>query len=152
MGKHAPYPSEVRARAVELYLEHGAAEASRRLVAEGHPKVRANTIAAWAVRAGVTLTRSENVQASIERSHASIEERRVRLADQLMDLAKQSAEQASQAIADASLRDLVGAWDYAIKNAQLLTGAATARTETLGDPKAKAIEVLDELAERRKIA
>jgi hypothetical protein len=80
----------------------------------------------------------------------SAQERRLHLGERLLGLAEKSTERAEALIGEANLRDIVGALDYAIKNAQLLTGQATARTEHSG--KEAAHTVADELAARRKKA
>lgn len=70
---------EVKAQALALYEEHGAAEASRRT---GVPE---NTISQWARRAGVTMTRAEKTRAATAQHVATLAERRARLAADLLD-------------------------------------------------------------------
>ena len=69
---------EERTKALELYVEHGANEASR---LTGIPRV---TISQWARRAGVTVTRTEQTRASIEAATLSREAKRVQMADALL--------------------------------------------------------------------
>lgn len=145
MSRRAPYPEAVRAAAVATAVEHGPAEAARR------HGVNAATVRQWVKRAGGVTIRAERTAAATEAHVASMEERRTRLADRLLELAEMTTEQASTLIGEASLRDLIGALDYAIKNSQLLTGAATARTEHTGGKDA-AHTIADELAARRQKA
>lgn len=147
MGRRAPYPAETRRRALELYLEHGSAETARILKAEGI-EVPANTVAQWGTRAGVTVTRSQNVEASIQAAVRSAAERRARMADRLLDIAEQALERELALIGKADLRDVVGARTRAIHDHQLLSGAATTRTETLSPEQVHGL--INELAARRE--
>lgn len=144
MGRTS-YSDEQRAEAVALYREHGAAEAARRT------GVNAGTIRSWVSHGGVATERAEKTREALDAIQLSTEERRTRLGEKLLALAEKSTDRAEALIGEANLRDIVGALDYAIKNAQLLTGAATARTEhTAGKEAAHA--VADELKARREKA
>lgn len=138
------YDDAFKAEAIALAVEHGPAEAARSV------GVRAGTVRAWCSRAGVaTVTAAESTRAATEVRLATMEQRRTQLADRLLAIAEMSAEQAVGLVGDASLRDLVGAWDYAIKNSQLLSGGATARDTHEAEP---AHAVVDEVAARRNRA
>lgn len=132
---------EHRAEVVAYAAEHGTPQAAQHY---GH---KAETIRSWCSRAGIaTVAATESTRAATEARKATMEQRRTRLADRLLELAEMSTDAAAKLIGEASLRDLVGALDYGIKNSQLLSGQATARTETSRE----AIHArIDELAARR---
>lgn len=136
------YPDETQARAVLLYLEYGAAEAARRV------GVPAGTIRSWASRADVATTRLAEIDAHVEALQASAEERKAALALKMLLIAEKAAEAELDKIGDAPLFQVVGARTRAIHDHQLLTGAATARSEHLA-PTEAAHAVIDEVAERR---
>ena len=136
------YPDDVQARAVLLYLEYGAKEASRRT------GVPVGTVSSWASRADVAITRERRINAHVDMLKATAEERRARLADRMLDLAEMATDQAQQLVGDASLRDVVGMWTRAVHDHQLLSGAATTRTEQVAPVEAAHAQI-DELIERR---
>ena len=137
------YTAEQRAEAVDLYREHGAAEAARRT------GITAGSIRSWASRSGVATERREELEAGIAAAAVSHEARRATLAEKMLLIAESAADQELTMIEHAKLRDVVGARTRAIHDHQLLTGAATGRTEhTAGKEAAHA--VADELEERRK--
>jgi transposase-like protein len=136
------YSDEFRAEAVTLSEQIGTLDAAKQL------GVRTETLRSWRTRAGVATLRVEETRAATEAVKVDADQRRARLGERLLELAEKSTERAEELIGDANLRDIVGALDYAIKNAQLLTGAATSRTEhTAGKEAAHA--VADELKARR---
>lgn len=142
MARHPRYPRDLKLEVIAYAEEHGAPAAAAKY--EIHPP----TVRSWCSRAQVATNGTEKTMRAVEAHKATMEERRVRLADRLLELAEMSAEHAGPLIAQASLRELVGAWDYAIKNSQLLAGHATARTEHGAEPE-KVRAVADELAARR---
>lgn len=73
------YTDAQRTEALDLYLEHGPAEASRRT---GIP---AATIRSWASRNDLTETRNATVGAAVAARKLSFEERRTALAHGLLD-------------------------------------------------------------------
>lgn len=122
----ATYSAEERQAALELYLEHGAAEASRRT------GIAANTISQWARRAGVTMTRANRTAAATEAAKLAWAERRATMVDDMGQVATMALERARAEVAGG---DLKGAKDAAltmailVDKAQLLSGAATGRHE-----------------------
>lgn len=116
------YTDQERARALELYREHGPAEAERRC---GVPK---KTISSWAARAGVQTDAPERTRAAIEQARLGWEQRRAGLADRLGEVAellvgKIEEESAADARRHATV---VGIF---VEKAELLTGRATGRDE-----------------------
>jgi hypothetical protein len=77
------HTDEQIARAIELYMEHGPADAARRLAAEGVP-VKADTLRKWASRAGASEPRSDRVEAATAASVLSLRHRQTALAEGLM--------------------------------------------------------------------
>ncbi len=120
-----------RDQALELYREHGPAEASRRC---GIPT---KTISSWAGRTGVRTDAPSHTDAAVRAAAMRWADRRLRLADKLGQLAETLADRAF----DAEPRDakwLADAADRAVSNAQLLSGAATSRSEhDVRDPAAR---------------
>lgn len=119
------YTAEEKAHALELYAEHGAAEAGART------GINPNTIRSWASREHLTDPRNQRVAAAVAARKITAEQRRSDLADRLLDIAEMSTEQQSRLIRRADLRDVVGAGTRAIHDHLLLTGQATTRTETI---------------------
>lgn len=136
------YDDEQKREAVELALEHGKAEASRRT---GIP---AGTIGSWMSRAGVATDAAANLSAANAVRLAQMEDRRTRLADRLLEIAELSTEHAVTIMGKAKLSEVVGLFTRAIHDHQLLSGAATARTE-VGTVDA-AHGLIDELAAQRR--
>lgn len=168
MGRTS-YTPEQRAEAVALYREHGAAEAARLT------GITAGSIRSWASRLGVATERREELAAGVAAASLTMEQRRLTLASGLMDdieklRAQLFAPTATNQVvvegtgkgescarvmevtqAEPSFRDKQAAITsiaIAVDKVQLLTGAATARTEhTAGKEAAHA--VADELGARR---
>ena len=143
----ATAPKEVRARAVALFRDHGATDVARILADEGHPGIRPATIRQWATRAGVKSERVTMTGPVIEAAKLSVEERRTALALRMLEIAEQAAAQELSLITESDLRSVVGARTRAIHDLQLLTGAATSRTESVEAEELHAL--IDELADRR---
>jgi transposase-like protein len=143
MSRRAPYPEAVRAAAVATAIEHGPAEAARR------HGVAAATVRQWVKRAGAVTVTHDRMRATVEGVQLSREVRRERLADRLLEIAELSTDKAVAMMEDATLRDVVGLFTRAIHDHQLLSGAATARTEHTGGKDA-AHTIADELAARRQ--
>lgn len=164
-------PAELRQQALTIYAQHGARETSRRLADQGH-QVAESTLRDWARAAGVRSRRAENVRAAVEVSRLTLQQRRQQLALALLGDAERLREQLfAPALARhwtkdgefreqqidqpdfADQRQIVTAVAIAVDKVQLLTGEATARTESMGgDPAERAQrlrEMRDELAERR---
>ena len=144
---------EQRSEALDLYLEVGASEAARRL---GIPS---STVRYWARRANLTTTaehaNAAATRAATVRRQRNAEERKVVLVAKLGELAELGVDLtadvlASTPVTDLALRDIIGAWTRAIHDLQLLSGGATARTETRDLASAEQVlKLRDELAERR---
>lgn len=167
------YTAEQRARALELYRTHGAAEAERLT------GIKSGTIRSWASKGGVATERREELEAGVATASLTMEARRQALASGLMDdiehlrsqLFAPTATNQAMVVSDGAregshvevievkqaepgFRDKQAAITsiaIAVDKVQLLTGAATSRTEhTAGKEAAHA--VADELAARRKRA
>lgn len=156
------YSDEQRLEALTLLARYGKAEASRRT---GIP---AGTIASWGVRNGVKAPSVEATRAVLEHRLTTIADRKARLAEDLAvvaqrmlaDLMAPTVEQKALVVSDgrgsgshveiaeihnatttpAERRMTIEAVAKAIETVQLLTGAATARTEQLLTAKQAAIE------------
>lgn len=122
------YTPEQKAEALELYREHGAAEASRRC------GIRSGTIKSWASRAGVATVAADVTRAATEVSSARreyvAEEFRTQMVEQLAAIATTAAAKELAVLNEdsPSLDKIVGARTRAIHDLQLLTGLATGRT------------------------
>lgn len=147
------YTDEQKAEALALYAEHGAAEAARRTGITGH------SIRSWARRKGITSqvihANARATRAAVVRRQRNAEERKVALVAKLGELAELGLDTTLAAIdiakpGDLDLRAVIGAWTRAIHDLQLLSGGATARTETRDLASAEdVLRLRDELAERR---
>lgn len=126
-------PSE-RAEALAVYAEVGLAGAHQ---ATGVPKA---TLHRWAKAAGLDTVGA--TERSIERNTVAAraaaatrayvsEEFRTEMVAKLAEIARQAAERELAVLDDSDLRSVVGARTRAIHDLQLLTGAATGRTETV---------------------
>lgn len=125
------YTDAQKAEALDLYESLGAAEAQRRT------GINAGTIRSWASRAGVATAAAETTRAATEVSTAQrihrAEEFRTQMVATLAEVARTAAakELALLQSGKATLHEVVGARTRAIHDLQLLTGAATGRTEHL---------------------
>jgi transposase-like protein len=119
------YTDDERAAAIALYVEAGPTAVQREL---GVPK---GTVTAWAKVAGVGTVRNERMGEAIEAHMLDAKARRAGLVDKLVRVADEALDVELAKLAKSDLRDVVGARTRAIHDLQLLTGAATARTETV---------------------
>lgn len=119
------FPADVRAKALAIYLESGPAEASRQT------GVPTGTVSQWARRKGVTLTRSLQTLGATEASKTSRESRLERLAETLVTIAYDRAEWIKLQAPSEDTRAPMTVAAIAIDKAQLLTGKATVRVETV---------------------
>lgn len=131
-----------KAEALRLLAEVGKAEAARRT---GIP---AGTIASWGVRNGVTSPPVEAIAKANEVAQLAWEERRLRLKDKLGAAAEQFIDQATKRISTRDVRDLTVSMAVCIDKAQLLAGAATARTEASVTNRDDALNAARERADR----
>lgn len=166
------YTPELRRRAVDLYREHGGAEASRILATEGY-EVSASLIRSWASSLGVSTERLENLPVHTAAAAATMSARRLALASGLMDDVEKLRTQIfapttahtfdkdgqfrTGQLNEPTFRDkqaILTCIAIAVDKVQLLTGEATARHEHLGSTNPEEIHAraaqLDELAERRR--
>jgi transposase-like protein len=126
MGRRR-YSPEQKAEALALYAEVGAAEAARQTgIAKG-------TLQSWAHRTGVATTCNEQRQANVDALKAKWDERRQEMIHEIGAVAQMALARTEQAIATSRSRE---AKEFAttmailVDKAQLLSGAATSRTET----------------------
>lgn len=73
------YTDEQKAEALDLWRQHGAAEASRRC------GVPSGTITSWANRAGLASVRSEQTRAATEAKRIDAEARRARIRETILE-------------------------------------------------------------------
>lgn len=145
------YPAAVKARALALCAEVGAAEASRCLAVDGH-QISAATIRTWSSRAGQSREHYQQTKQATAALQASAAERRSRLSDRLLEIAELGAEEAAAAMKGARLPELVGLVTRSIHDHLRLAEKVAAETE---EPAAEADEIaelesmIDELVEYR---
>jgi transposase-like protein len=142
------YSDEQKREALDLFVEVGGSEAGRRT---GIPS---GTIAAWASRGGITGPPTPEVVHALEVRAVTLADRKVELAGQLRTLAVKATAKLVERIDNDEIaaKDLISALTAAIDRMQLLTGEATARTESFGAevPKREHLaNVVDQLAARR---
>lgn len=139
----SPYTPEQRAGALELYAEHGPAEASRR---SGVPSA---TIRQWAHRAGITGKRAETTAAATRAARVSWAERRARIADSAGAAAETFLDRALNSGAKTA-RLWVGSFAACVDRAALLSGDATSRTENVTDAdlRERARQLREQIASR----
>jgi transposase-like protein len=129
MGKRS-YTPEQRTQALELYRTDGPTTVEEQL---GIPK---QTVDNWAKRAGVRTVRNEKTAEAVEAARLTWEQRRLGLAHESGSVAQLALAKARENLADGRARDAqAAATTYAIlvDKAQLLTGAATSRHETVSN-------------------
>lgn len=148
MQPRTQYTREQKTEALALLIAVGKAEAARQT---GIP---ACTISSWAVRNGVTTSHAAPEQ--LAGAAQSIAEQKQKLVDRLLPLAAKLVTklEAKANTDDASLKELAQTLMIIVDKVQLLTGQATARTETIAAveveaARARAATVLDELATKR---
>lgn len=149
MQPRTQYTREQKAEALGLLIAVGKAEAARQT---GIP---AGTISSWAVRNGVTTNHAAPEQ--LAGAAQSVAEQKQKLVDRLLPLAAKLVTklEAKASTDDASLKELAQTLMIIVDKVQLLTGQATARTETtiagveVEAARARAATVLDELAAKR---
>src|SRR5262249_6657783 len=139
------YTDEDRAKALELYLQHGAATAAEQT---GIP---VGTITSWATRQGLSELRTIEAKRAAEGARLTWAQRRAQVALEAGEAAHEFTARARMA-KPRDARDLMAAADMAVKNAQLLDGGPTNRVEYADPEQARQAirKMRDELAERRK--
>lgn len=136
--------AEEKARALAIYAESGPAEASRQT---GIPR---GTVSQMARRAGVTVTRSEQIAGAVEAAKATMAQRRAELADIMLREAQVEMQRLRSSVRESRVSakgDLVQ-WEepepspadrraiattaaILVDKSNLLSGEATSRSETL---------------------
>ena len=144
-GPRNTYTPDQRREALSLYVEHGPAEAGRRL------DIPAGTISQWARRAGKTGARAERAMAGGEAMRRTRAQRRAEVA---LRSGEAAAEFLERAVGTAKARegsDWMRAYALAVDKAQLLDGAATGRIElSESEVRAGVQKIRDELKARRE--
>jgi hypothetical protein len=139
------YADAERNEALSLYLEVGAAEASRRC------GVPAGTIRQWAHRRGLTTARTASARASVEAARLTWAQRRAEVATRAGEGAATFLDDAIAEKSARNRRDLMAAFKMAAEGAQLLSGGATERVELTEEQRRERVrELRDELAARRE--
>lgn len=119
------YTAEQKAEALEVYVTDGPSAAAERF---GMTK---GCVTKWAKAAGLETVANERTRAATETVVANGQARRAALAERLWAVAEKAVGIELSKLEKADLRDVVGARTRAIHDAQLLTGDATSRSETI---------------------
>jgi transposase-like protein len=122
------YSDEERANAVDLYAKHGPSEAARLT------NIPMKTIASWANRDGVQTSAPRVALSANEANRVKWETRRLEEAnDAGADAARVREAMVAAALAGAAKQanQLYNVYGVLIDKAQLLSGSATSRTETV---------------------
>ena len=117
------YSQRQRQTALEVYVERGAAEASRRT---GVPR---GTISWWAKRDGKTSPRAAVAVAAAESMRRTWVQRRAEVATAAGEAAEDFLARAVASSRSRDVRNLMGAFEAAVRAAQLLGGETTGRSE-----------------------
>jgi transposase-like protein len=122
------YTPEQKQEAIDLATTVGTAEASRRT------GINSGTIGSWLTRAGLANADPEGRAERIRAAHETWVERRADLGNRMGEVAADALEQISGFVNDPrrtrEARELATTLAVLVDKAQLLSGAATARTET----------------------
>lgn len=127
MGRPAAHTPEELDRALAIYREHGAAEASRQ------SGIKETTIRSAASRKGIAAQRNDNTKAAVEASRLQWEERRTALVHKIGEAAEKALEHVNAELDDGKLRnakDAATTMAILVDKAQVLSGGATARFGT----------------------
>lgn len=129
MGRRT-YTPEQKAEALALYAEIGGAEAARRT------GISKGTLQSWAHRAGVHSVATERTEAAVKAMQAQWAERRAVMIDEIGAVAHMALMRAEQCItrenpSGRDAKDFATTMAILIDKAQLLTGDATSRHETV---------------------
>ena len=139
------YTAEQKAKALDLYIEHGAAEAERRC------DVPSTTIRKWAERAGLTNARANHATAATEAARKTWAQRKSEVA--LLAGAESEAivRQMLETPSAQAKAYLARAFALMVDKTQLLEGGATGRVEvsTAEEREQRVHELRDEVAARR---
>ena len=139
----AKWTPEQKTTALDLYREHGPAEAARRT---GIPL---GTISSWAKRSGVQTAAPENARVRVEAAKIKWAERRLTIADEFGTAIVEFLAAGRKAAADGDGRNtqaFATAAAISLDKAQLVTGGPTERTEhEVTDPQRR-LAVVTELA------
>jgi hypothetical protein len=118
------YAPDVKAEALAVYLDHGAAEAARQT---GIPN---GTIRSWAHRDGVATVAAQNTRAATEAARVQWEQRRLELADEIGEAAEEALNLVDAALQEGDAHAAKAAAvtvGVLIDKAELLSGRATKR-------------------------
>jgi hypothetical protein len=133
--KRPQHSEQTKARAIELAIEHGPAEAQRRLAAEG-TEINPATIRSWCSRAGMATVATERTAAAVAANQARWEERRGDLADRIGAVADKALHVTETCLDKGETRkasDASAVVARLVDKAQLLSGGSTARFGTDAD-------------------
>lgn len=148
-GAPRAYTDEEKQEALELYRQHGPADASRRT------GIKSATIRSWAHRNGEAGSEgAEQTRAATETARLSWAQRRAELTDETGAVAAAILDRIKVSRRSSDARALAQAFSVLIDRAQLLDGGATSRVE-VSDPEDLAARVRglrDDLAARREKA
>jgi hypothetical protein len=142
---HRTYTDTEKSEALTVYEQCGPCHAAEVL---GIPK---GTIMGWAIEAGVRTRSIENKSAAVKASSLAWEQRRLELAHEMGAAADQALAEARAQLdehATSKAKDAALTMAIMVDKAQLLTGAATSRTDhtsgaTVDDEVAALVKELD---------
>jgi len=140
------YTDDERETALDLYVDHGPAEASR---ITGIP---IQTISTWAVNSGRSELRSEQLSGAVKASKLAWEARRADLSTEIGAVAELALRRCREGLesGEISAKDAAVVTAVMVDKAQLLTGGATARSEHATSP-SRAAELLSGIEGRRHL-
>lgn len=145
MGTRRTYTPEQRREALELYREHGPAEAARRC------GIASGTIRQWALKSGLTSERAKTARANVEALRLTWAQRRGEICVRAGEVASNMLEEAAAAGNSRKARDFMGAFEIGVRTAQLLDGAPTERVASEVELREQVHRMRDELAARRVV-
>lgn len=144
------YPAEVRERAVSLCVEHGPAEAARRLAADGIT-IQAGTIRSWASREGVATVAAQKMGEAREAAKARREIDRLELAHDTFAYACVALQRVGEALETGdhvASRGFVVTFGTLVDKVNVLIGKPD--DDQAGDDIAEIEALIDELAAHRQ--
>lgn len=140
------YTDAERTAALELYRTDGPTAVQTQM------GIHKGTVTRWAKDAGIATVANERNAASLEAQRIAWEERRTTLAHRMGEVAQHALELAETKLNDdkpSSAKDAVTTMAILVDKAQLLTGAATSRSEHVAADDDTVNALRDELADRR---
>ena len=133
--KRPQHSEQTKTHAIELAIEHGPAEAQRRLAAEG-VEINPATLRSWCSRAGLATVATERTAAAVAANQLRWDERRGDLCDRIGKVAEKALNVTETCLDKGETRkasDASAVVARLVDKAQLLSGGNTARFGTDAD-------------------